>query len=68
MINIHYSMLIINLLTKVLVRGTAWAAGYLNDEGIPVDQFGNEDIAWYGGDHGMVDMSYGHFGMGLVNL
>ena len=28
----------------------------MNDEGVPVDQYGNEDINWYGGDYGMTDM------------
>ena len=33
-----------------------------------MDIDGNEDIAWYNGDHALVDMSYGHFGMGLGNV
>ena len=37
----------------------------MNDEGVPVDQYGNEDINWYGGDYGMANMFWESFNMGI---
>ena len=40
----------------------------MNDEGVPVDQYGNEDINWYGGDHGMANMFWEILVWELVHL
>ena len=48
--------------------GTAWAVGYLNDEGIPVGPFGEEDINWFGGENGFTNMFYDLFNDGVGNV